>query len=100
METTTTSFCVPYDVLDLPLNPTMRRDFYATDVWGQNKIQPRAVEIEPQADLGKPTETRLSDKKLLQYIQNLGQAPGGVESALPTDIEKNVIPNDLNWRKI
>ena len=100
MNVTTTDFAVPGDILDLPIDPRLRRSYYSTDPHGRTVLKPDRKVV--GADAGpqmKGIQGRLGDKNLLKLLQTaMGDekepSKPGVESAE----QKVAMPSNLAWR--
>ena len=99
MNVTTTDFAVPGDILDLPIDPRVRRSYYSTDPHGRTVLKPDRKVVGEDSEQQKPMEARLGDKNLLKLLQTaMGDkkefAPEQVESAE----QKVAMPSNLSWR--
>jgi hypothetical protein len=103
-----TSFAVPYDVLDLPVDPGLTRSYYSTHPLGLTKMKPRQQEFRPETgDIHKPVTGRLGDKNLLKSLSAMMGGKGQPQQQQPTgeptqqvgsSDTKVAMPSNLSWR--
>ena len=104
MDYSGTSYAVPYDVLDLPIDPRLTRSYYSTHPLGLTKMKPRQQEFQPErGDIHKNMTGRLGDKNLLKSLMGAmapGGAPSGAEPTQQLDSSdtKVAMPSNLSWR--
>ena len=104
MDYSGTSYAVPYDVLDLPIDPRLTRSYYSTHPLGLTKMKPRQQEFRPETgDIHKAVTGRLGDKNLLKALsaavggqqQPSVEAPQQVQQSTDTKV---AMPSNLSWR--
>ena len=105
MDYSGTSFAVPYDVLDLPIDPRLTRSYYSTHPLGLTKMKPRQQEFRPETgDIHKAVSGRLGDKNLLKSLaaamggQPQQQAAGEPTQQVESSATKVAMPSNLSWR--
>ena len=105
MDYSGTSFAVPYDVLDLPIDPRLTRSYYSTHPLGLTKMKPRQQEFRPETgDIHKAVSGRLGDKNLLKSLaaamggQPQQQPAGEPTQQVDSSATKVAMPSNLSWR--
>ena len=98
MNVTTTDFAVPYDVLDLPIDPRLRRSYYSSDPHGRTILKPDRKVVGAETGSQTKIQGRLGDKNLLKLLQAAMGDDKELTQAVESADQKVAMPTNLAWR--